>query len=145
MPTLKPVQVEATLGSKFTIESQIRGHTLFVDQPPSGGGDDAGPTPLEYLLLSLAGCIGTIARIVARQKRIELRGMTVRVEGELDVEVLLGKSRENRAGFTGFKVVVSMDADLTREEKEAFLHEVDQRCPVSENLKSLTPITLEVK
>lgn len=144
MGTVKPVQVEATLGPKFKLESQIRGHRLSVDQPANAGGEDAGPTPLEYLLLSLAGCIGTIGRIVARQKRIELRGMTVRVEGELDVEVLLGKSQASRAGFAGFTVVVGVDADLSQEEKAAFIHEVDQRCPVSENLRNLTPMRFEV-
>jgi uncharacterized OsmC-like protein len=144
MATVKPVQVEATLGPKFRIESQIREHKLFVDQPANAGGENAGPTPLEYFFLALAGCIGTIGRIVARQKRIELRGMTVKVEGELDVEVLLGKRNDTRAGFTGIKVIAAIDADISKEEKEAFLHEVDRRCPVSENIRNLTPMQFEV-
>lgn len=116
-----------------------------MDQPQAGGGQDAGPTPLEYLFLSLASCVATIARIVANQRRIPLRSMEVRVSGELDVETLLGKSQANRAGFTGLKVIAKIDADLTPEEKVRFVEEVDRRCPVSENLKSLTPITFEVE
>jgi len=144
MATLKQVQVEAALGPRFKIESRIREHTLFVDQPANAGGENAGPTPLEYLLLAMGSCFATIARIVARQKRIELRGMTVRVEGELDVEVLMGKAADKRAGFSGLKVIATIDADLSREEKEAFLHEVDRRCPVSDNLQQLTPVRFEV-
>jgi uncharacterized OsmC-like protein len=144
MATVKQVRVEAVLGPKFKIESRIREHTLYVDQPANGGGENAGPTPLEYLHLALAGCIATIGRIVARQKRIELRGMTVRVEGELDVEVLMGKPSEARAGFGGLKVVATIDADISREEKEAFLREVDRRCPVSENIRNTTPMQFEV-
>jgi uncharacterized OsmC-like protein len=144
MATVKQVQIEAALGPKFKIESRIREHTLFIDQPANAGGENAGPTPLEYLLLALGGCIATIGRIVARQKRIELRGMTVRVEGELDVEVLMGKPSDKRAGFSGLKVIAAIDADISREEKEAFLHEVDRRCPVSENLRNLTPMQFEV-
>ncbi|MEZ5578014.1 MAG: hypothetical protein R3F36_05055 [Candidatus Competibacteraceae bacterium] len=40
---------------------------------------------------------------------------------------------------------MDIDADMTREEKEEFLHEVDRRCPVSENLLNATPITLHVR
>lgn len=144
MATVKEVQVEASMGPKFKIESQIREHKLYVDQPANAGGENAGPTPLEYMFLSLAGCIATIGRIVARQKRIALRGMTVKVEGELDLEVLMGKPRDNRAGFTGLKVIADIDADISKEEKEAFLREVDRRCPVLKNLRNLTPMQLEV-
>jgi uncharacterized OsmC-like protein len=144
MATVKQTQVEAKLGPKFKIESQIREHKLYVDQPANAGGENAGPTPLEYLFLSLAGCIATIGRIVARQKRIELRGMTVKVEGELDIEVLMGKPSEKRAGFTGVKVIADIDADISKEEKEKFLHEVDRRCPVSENIRNVTPMQFEV-
>ena len=145
MPTMKKVEVEAKLGERFTIESQIRGHKLFVDQPTTAGGQDFGPTPLEYLFLSLASCIGSIGRIVANQKRIPVRGMRVTVSGELDVNTLMGKGTENRAGFTGITVKVDVDADLSREEKQQFLEEVDRRCPVSDNLKSLTPVSFEVE
>jgi uncharacterized OsmC-like protein len=145
MASLKQVQVTAKLGDKFKIDSQIRGHLLCVDQPPAGGGQDAGPTPLEYLFLSMASCVATIGRIVANQRRIPLRSMEVRVVGELDVETLLGKSQANRAGFTGLKVIAKIDADLTSEEKVQFLEEVDRRCPVSDNLKGVTPIIFEVE
>jgi uncharacterized OsmC-like protein len=144
MPNIKKVEVEATLGERFTVESHIRGHKVFVDQPAAAGGQDAGPTPLEYLFLSLGACIASIARIVANQKRIPLRGMKVTVSGELDVNTLLGKGTDGRAGFTGFAVAVDVDADLTREEKQAFLDEVDRRCPVSDNLQRTTPVRVEL-
>ena len=144
MPTMKKVEVEAKLGERFTIESQIRGHKLFVDQPATAGGQDFGPTPLEYLFLSLASCIGSIGRIVANQQRLPVRGMRVTVSGELDVNTLMGKGTENRAGFTGLTAKVDIDADMSREEKQRFLEEVDRRCPVSDNLKSLTPVAFEV-
>ena len=137
---MKRIEVSATLKNKFRTESTIGGHSLVVDQPPAAGGDNDGPTPLDYFLLSIAGCQATIARIIAMQKRIDLRAFNVRVEGDLDTEVLLGKSSENRCGFTGLKIQVEVDADMTREEKEAFIHEVDRRCPVSENVLNTTPI-----
>ena len=42
MATVKHVAVEAHLGERFKIESTIGSHTLIVDQPKTGGGEDAG-------------------------------------------------------------------------------------------------------
>jgi uncharacterized OsmC-like protein len=140
----KTVAVESTLGEKFVIKSDIRGHEVVIDQPANAAGTDTGPTPLELMLASLAGCIGTIGRIVAMQKRIELRGMNIKVEGEIDVDGLLGKPIDGRIGFEGLTITADIDADMTAAEKEAFLHEVDRRCPVSENLLNATPIQVQL-
>ena len=136
----KTVSVESKLNEQFVVESDIRGHQVVIDQPANAGGTDTGVTPLELVLASLAGCIGTIGRIIAMQRRIELRGMTIRVEGELDTDGLLGKPIEGRIGFESITITVGVDADMSEEEKDAFIHEVDHRCPVSENLLNETPI-----
>ncbi len=145
MATIKKVQVEARLGERFKIESKIGNHIVVVDQPKTGGGEDAGPTPLEYFFLSLAGCIGTIARIAAKQKKINLRGMDVKVEGELDIEALMGRNPDAHSGFGGITVRARIDADMTKEEKEQFLAEVERRCPVSDNIRNLTQMHLAVE
>jgi uncharacterized OsmC-like protein len=140
----KTVTIESQLNDKFVIESDVRGHKVVIDQPANAGGSDTGVTPLELVLVSLAGCIGTIGRIVAMQKRIELRGMNIKVEGELDVDGLLGKPIEGRIGFEGITISVDVDADMSDEEKESFIHEVDRRCPVSENLLNSTPVQVNL-
>jgi putative redox protein len=40
----------------------VRGHQLLVDQPLSDGGEDAGPTPTELFVASLASCTAHYAR-----------------------------------------------------------------------------------
>lgn len=136
----KTVTIESKLNEKFVIETDVRGHKIIMDQPVNVAGTDTGATSLELVLVSLAGCIGTIGRIVAMQQRIALRGMEIKVEGELDTDGLLGKPVDGRIGFEGITVSVNVDADLTDAEKEAFIHEVDRRCPISENLLNATPI-----
>ncbi|MFP4415928.1 MAG: OsmC family protein [Fibrobacterota bacterium] len=142
---MKKVDVSMKMGDAFRIDSKIRNHELVADQSLVGGGKDAGPSPLEYLFFSLGGCFCTLGRIIANQRRIELRGMDVRVTGELDTSTLLGQSTENRAGFQRIRVIARIDADMTREEKIEFLREVDKRCPISDNVEKDTPITLEVE
>lgn len=116
----------------------------MIDQPTNAGGTDTGPTPLELMFATLAGCIGSIGRIVAMQKQIELRGMKIKVEGSLNADGLLGKPIEGRVGFEGLTVTVNVDADMTDEEQEAFIREIDNRCPVSENLLNVTPTNIQL-
>ena len=40
----------------------IRGHELIVDQPRDAGGEDAGPTPTDLFVASLASCVAHYAR-----------------------------------------------------------------------------------
>lgn len=128
----------------FRVDLQAGNHKLIIDQPQSGGGNDEGPNPLDILLFSLGGCLGTIAAIVAKQERINLRGFEVEIEGDYDSDNLMGKTTEGRAGFTEIRVNVNIDADLTDEEKREFFHKIDSRCPTSDNLINKTNIQFNV-
>jgi putative redox protein len=142
---IKTVSIDAVQLDGFKIETKSRQHIVFVDQPIAGGGTDSGPTPLEYLFISLASCIVTIGHIIAKQRRLPVRGIEVHVDGELDTDVLMGKNDAVRAGFSAIRVLVKFDADMSQAEKESFLHEIDARCPISDNIQNLTPIELVVE
>ena len=141
----KTVSITAAQKSGFTIETNARDHTLLIDQPTNSGGADAGPTPLEYLFFSLAGCVVTIGHIIAKQERLPVRNISVRVEGELDTDVLMGKRADLRAGFSSIRVFTTIDADMTLEEKQELLEKIDKRCPISDNIINNTPVQLVVE
>jgi putative redox protein len=136
----KKMQVTVKQGAGFKTECRAGKHTLFIDQPTETGGTDAGPTPLDYQLMALGGCIAAVGRIIASQRKLALRGIEVALEGELDTSRLLGKTTSNRAGFVGITARVKIDADLPQAEKEKLVHEIEERCPVSDNLANVTPI-----
>ena len=136
----KKVKIEANMGEGFKVECLAGNHTVYIDQPTSTGGENSGPTPLEYLFISLAGCFCAIGRIIANQQRIQLRGMKVMVDGELDTDGLLGTNTKTRVGFSEITVLVGIDADLSGEEKEQFLSEIEKRCPVSDNISNSTKV-----
>jgi len=144
MAKMKTVSVEAKLSEKFNIEVKAGNHTVYVDQPKAGGGDDAGPNSIEYLFTALAGCIAVTARIIALQKKITLKGMDINVEGSFDTEIILGKSRENRPGLTGINVTLNIDSDMSKSEKEAFVHDIESRCPILDNIANTTPVKVEI-
>ncbi len=144
MPTMKTVKVSATGPEKWAVKTQAGDHTLIVDQPESLGGENKGPSPLDYVFIALAGCLVTISKIVANQRKINLRGVEVEVKGDINLAVLRGQEKDDRAGFQNINVEMKIDADLTPEEKREFVEEVDKRCPVSENLMNTTPLSINV-
>ena len=144
MESIKTVKVSASGLDGWVIKTIAGKHTVLVDQPQSMGGSDSAPTPLEYVFIALGSCLVTVAKIVASQKRINLRKVDVEISGDINLAVLRGQERNERAGFRSIDVKVNIDADLSKEEKMEFLHEIDQRCPVSENLLNTTPINLSL-
>ena len=141
----KLISIDAVQVDGFKIEAKSRHHSSFIDQPPAGGGTDSGPTPLEYLFISLASCIITIGHIIAKQRQLSVRNIEVHVEGNVNPDIFMGKSTEDRAGFSAIRVITKIDADMSREEKEAFLKDVDARCPISDNIHNLTPVEFVVE
>lgn len=137
----KRVSVTAKMSDGYRIEADIRGHQMVIDQPKASGGNDSGPTPLELFHFSLAGCIGSIARIAAMQQRIDLRAMSITVEGDLNPAGLLGKESPDRNGFQSLQISATIDADLDEEQKQRFLDEVCARCPLHDNVHYETQIS----
>jgi len=137
----KRVSVNTQMAEGFAVRADIRGHQVVIDQPEAARGQNQGPTPLEYFLFSLGGCICTIGRIAAMQQKIELRGMKVSVEGDYNPAGLLGKPSDDRTGFQQIQVSAEIDADMTDEEKQVFLDAVCERCPLHDNIKLETRVT----
>lgn len=116
---------------------------LIIDEPKGMGGTDEGPSPIQVLLMSLAGCLNVTGHEIARQKGLKLNSMKVKIEGVMNPCTFLGCSFEERAGFQNIVVTVNADMpDVTEEEKEAWLKETESRCPVTDNIKADTIITV---
>jgi len=141
----KTVKTSASWQGAMRVDAKAREHTVIIDQPEGMGGKNAGANPLEVFLFALGGCLGTVASIIAKQERIDLRDFNVAIEGDLDTDFLMGKTTEGRAGFTEIRVAVDIDADMTDEEKQQFFEKVDSRCPISDNMINQTKIVFDVK
>lgn len=58
------------------------GHAIVLDTGESAGGEDSGMSPMELLLVGLAGCTAMDVVFILRRKRQPLTGLQVRVEAE---------------------------------------------------------------
>ena len=141
-PKKKTIRIEAKADDKYLVSVRAGERTLYVDQPLFAGGTNAGASPMDYLFAALAGCIATTARIIANQKKLDLNGMDITVEGSLDLNIIYGKSREGRPGVTGINVGVALDSAMSEMERRGFFEELRSRCPISDTIVAATPITI---
>ena len=144
MATMKTIKVQARGLDGYLIECRAGNHIVLVDQANDDGGKDKAPTPLDYLLVSFGSCLVTIGKIVAFQQHINLRGLEVELEGSLNLEVLRGLVKNERSGFHGLRVNMTIDANLSDEQKKEFAEEIERRCPVTDNLLNATSIEFAV-
>jgi len=136
---ISTMKLSASVGEGFKTTVKCS-QEFIIDQPKAMGGQGLGPNPMEIFLSSLPACICAIGRIIANQKRIKLNGINVDLEGDIDKEFLMGITEEGRAGFTEIRTFVTIDADLTKEEKEDFLAQIVKRCPIADNIEHTSTI-----
>ncbi|NLJ82632.1 MAG: OsmC family protein [Bacteroidales bacterium] len=137
------IKVSALMKDKFRTEIQCS-NPFVIDQPVAAGGNNEGPNPLEVFLSTLPACICAIGRIIANQRKIKLNKIEVKTEGDIDKDFLLGITKEGRAGFTEIRNYVTIDADMTEEEKEAFLNDIESRCPIADNMANTSKLIVDI-
>lgn len=77
---------------------------MIIDEPASMGGSDLGPSPIQVLLMSLAGCLNVTGHEIALQKGMKLNGMKIKIEGTMNPCNFIGCSFDERAGFQTINV-----------------------------------------
>jgi uncharacterized OsmC-like protein len=77
---------------KVKFATMVRRHTIVCDQPASNGGADEGPTPPEFLLVSLGTCAGFYAAQYLKNHHLPQQGLEGAVSAEkLPAPARLGK------------------------------------------------------
>jgi len=118
---------------------------MIIDEPENMGGTDAGPSPIQVLLMSLAGCLNVTGHEIARQRGYKLNGMKIKIEGVMNPCAFIGCSFEERAGFQQIKVTVDADMEgVSKEDMESWLEETEKRCPVTDNVRADTSISVAI-
>jgi uncharacterized OsmC-like protein len=140
MTSIKNVQAIARTNGRHSISTQARQYSTDFYYPEYGVGSPGGPTSLEYFFLSIAVCCVSMGMIIAAQHRMKIRSMEAMVDGDLDLDVVLGKNEKTRPGFTKIQIHYRIDADLTADQKKAFLEEIYDKCPIIDTIKKGTQL-----
>jgi putative redox protein len=107
-----------------------RGHRLVIDEPPSTGGADEGPSPTRTLAASLAACTAITTEMYAERKGWDLGALEVRVEVGYDGPVP-----------TQFDVVLRCPTELDDDQLERLVR-IAGRCPVHRALARETAVSV---
>ena len=122
-------------------------HTTFtydVDHPEQFASEDHGPTPVELVLVGLAGCLTAGVAAVATQRNIQLRSVEATLEGQMDIAGILGADPDVRNGFSGIKVSYQIDADASPEDVRALVAQSQKRSAVYDIITNPTNVQVEV-
>src|SRR5262245_59432331 len=127
-------------------EQQHRTRFAFdVDHPELFASEDNGATPVEYVLVGLAGCLTAGVAAVAQNRQIQLHRVTATLEGEMDVQGILGIDSDVRNGFSAIKVSYDIDADASPDEIRALVAQSQKRSAVYDIITNPTDVTVEVR
>jgi uncharacterized OsmC-like protein len=107
-------------------------------------GSDIAPTPVEYLLHALAGCLTAGLANVAAARGIELTEVTSTVTGDIDLNGILGLDPGVRNGFEGITVSFQVAGDAPAEELAGLVERSRARSAVYDMLVNPVPVTIEV-
>lgn len=123
---------------------RTNGFTVIVDEPKNQGGTNEGPTPVDYVLAALAGCLNVVSHVVAKELDMNLNGVKIDLEGDLNPAKFMGMSDAERAGYQSIRVTMRPDTDADAATKEKWRLAVESRCPVSDNLSHETPVSVQL-
>jgi len=123
---------------------KARNFEIVVDEPKALGGTDVAPNPVEYVLAAFAGCLNVVGHLVAGEMGFELKNLKIEMKGELNPAKLFGKCDKERSGYKNISIKMIPETDADDSVIEKWLHEVECRCPVSDNLQNPTPVAIEL-
>ena len=127
------VEVRETRVGPLTQRISAGRHVLLADEPIAAGGDDAGPTPYDYLLAALGACTSMTMRLYADKKGIAAEHFSVRLSHRR-VHAQDCADCETKEGNIGeITRDITIEGNLA-EATRARLMEIADKCPVHRTL-----------
>ena len=119
-----------------------RAFQFDADHPEIFAAEDNGITPVEFILVGLAGCLSAGIASVAQNRNIQLRSVRATLEAGMDLQGILGIDDAVRNGFDGIKVHYDIDADATADEIAALVAQSQKRSAVFDIVTNPTDVTV---
>jgi uncharacterized OsmC-like protein len=127
----------------FGAEQKHREPSQFAtDHPEVFASEDNGVTPVEMVLVGLAGCLTAGIAAVAQNRKIQLRSVKATLEGGMDLRGILGACKDTRNGFDGIRVHYEIDADATPDEIAALVAQSQKRSAVFDAIANPTDVSV---
>lgn len=119
-------------------------HSYDADHPAVLVGADNGPTPVEFVLHALGCCLMAGVANIAAARRIDLYEVVAKVEGDIDLQGLLGLNDEVRNGYEGIRVRFEIKGDAPPEKLREIVEQSRHRSAVFDVLTRPVPVEITV-
>jgi uncharacterized OsmC-like protein len=130
----------------FTNTFKSRSHApIGVDEPTSLGGADTAPNPAEVLLGALGTCLSIGYALNAAARGIELRGLALDLEGDIDLTVFGGLAEEGNPGYSNIRVRIDVDSDANADTLQALHEHVLRTSPILSTVARPVNVTSELR
>jgi uncharacterized OsmC-like protein len=131
------LKAEGTVGAEGVTCKVDTGRALVeAGLHPAAGGDGMAACSGDMLLEALVACAGVTLRAVATALNIELRGGTVRAEGDLDFRGTLGVAKDAPVGFRSIRLTFDLDTDAEEEQLASLLKLTERYCVIYQTLRN---------
>jgi uncharacterized OsmC-like protein len=117
----------------------------YSDHPAVLCGTDNGPTPVEWLLHGLAGCLTAGIANIAAARGVTLTKCDATVEGDLDLRGILGLSDEVRNGFQAIRISFDVAGNAPQAKLEEIVRQSVARSAVFDVMTNGVPVAVSVK
>jgi uncharacterized OsmC-like protein len=126
-------------------EDDSRAEPFVFDngEPPVLLGNNEGANPVEFLLHALAGCVTTTLVLHAAARGIKIESVSTDMEGEIDLQGLLGLDESVSPGYEQIRMKMDIQADCSDEELDDLLAFVRKHSPVCETVCRPIPVVVE--
>jgi uncharacterized OsmC-like protein len=111
---------------------------VISDEPPSRGGNNAGPSPLEYMLVSLCACINVSTSRMAQKIRFAYDDLESFAEGDLDTRGRKGEA-DVPVHYHTVRVKIRIKTDESEARIERLADLVARYCPVDSFYRAAVP------
>lgn len=112
-------------------------------EPPVLLGDNEGANPVEFLLHALAGCVTTTLVLHAAARGIVIQELSTELEGDIDVQGLLGLDESVSPGYREIRIKLHVEADCPDDELDELLAYTQAHSPVCTTVCRPVPVTIE--
>ena len=125
--------------------SHERTFTFDADHPAVLVGRDQGPTPVEFVLHALASCLTAGMANIAAARGVTLTKVTSTVEGDIDLNGILGLDPAVRNGYEQITVRFQVEGDASAEKMAQLVEQSRSRSAVYDVITNSVPVRIEVE
>jgi uncharacterized OsmC-like protein len=115
-----------------------------ADHPTILCGDDQAPAPVEWVLHALAACLTAGIANISAARGVTLHSVECTVEGDIDLQGILGLSDKVRNGFQAIRVDFTIKGDAPEEKLRQIVDQSRARSAVYDIVTGHVPVTIEV-